>query len=114
MTTTLIGSRATRAAALRERLGHPVVDADGHWIETAPVMKGFFLDYVKDLGGTDLAARFEAAGGLDYDDTVLRPWSEMSDADRQAQWTTRPPWWTLPAANTLAVSYTHLTLPTKA
>ena len=30
MTTTLIGSRATRAAALRERLGHPVVDADGH------------------------------------------------------------------------------------
>jgi len=108
MTTTLIGSRATRAAALRERLGHPVVDADGHWIETAPVMKGFFLDYVKDLGGTDLAARFEAAGGLDYDDTVLRPWSEMSDADRQAQWTTRPPWWTLPAANTLDRATAHL------
>ncbi len=34
-----IGSRATRAASLRAEMGHPVVDADGHWIETAPVMK---------------------------------------------------------------------------
>ena len=49
------------ASELREEIGHPVVDADGHWIETAPVMKDFFLDFVKDLGGGDLAARFEAA-----------------------------------------------------
>ena len=74
---------ATRAASLRAEMGHPVVDADGHWIETAPVMKGFFLDYVKDLGGADLMARFEASGGLDYDDTVLRPWSEMSEEGRR-------------------------------
>ena len=58
------------ASELREEIGHPIVDADGHWIETAPVMKGFFLDFVKDLGGGDLAARFEAAGGLDYDDSL--------------------------------------------
>jgi predicted TIM-barrel fold metal-dependent hydrolase len=108
VSTPVIGSRATRAAAIRDRLGHPVVDADGHWIETAPVMKGFFLDYVKDLGGADLAARFEAAGGLDYDDTVLRPWSGMSESDRRAQWVTRPPWWTLPAANTLDRATAHL------
>ena len=62
---------ATRAARLRSQMGHPVVDADGHWIETAPLLKGFFLDFVKELGGKDLAARFEAAGGLDYDDTVF-------------------------------------------
>ena len=62
-----IGSRSTRSARIRSDLGHPVVDADGHWIETAPVMKEFFLDFVRDLGGGDLAARFEAAGGLDYD-----------------------------------------------
>ncbi len=103
-----IGSRATRAASLRAEMGHPVVDADGHWIETAPVMKGFFLDYVKDLGGADLMARFEASGGLDYDDTVLRPWSEMSEEGRRAQWTPRPPWWTLPAANTLDRATAHL------
>jgi hypothetical protein len=73
MTNAPSGSPSTRSARIRSELGHPVVDADGHWIETAPVMKEFFLDYVKSLGGGDLAARFEAAGGLDYDDTVLRP-----------------------------------------
>ena len=98
----------SRAAALRSEIGHPIVDADGHWIETAPVMKGFFLDFVKDLGGRDLVARFEAAGGLDYDDTVLRPWSALSHAQRDKIWATRPPWWTLPAANTLDRATAHL------
>mgnify|MGYP001188325490 CR=1 FL=1 len=96
------------ASELREEIGHPVVDADGHWIETAPVMKGFFLDFVKDLGGGDLAARFEAAGGLDYDDTVLRPWSALDESERRNTWATRPPWWTLPAANTLDRATAHL------
>ena len=102
-------SKAYREAAqLREDMGHPVVDADGHWIETAPVMKGFFLDFVSDLGGGDLAARFEAAGGLDYDDTVLWPWSALSEKERRDTWATRPPWWTLPAANTLDRATAHL------
>ena len=104
----MIGSAESRSAKLRKQFGHPVVDADGHWIETAPVMKGFFLDFVKDLGGRDLAARFEAAGGLDYDDTVLRPWSRLSDDERRQLWTTRPPWWTLPASNTLDRATAHL------
>ena len=103
-----IGSRSTRSARIRSDLGHPVVDADGHWIETAPVMKEFFLDFVRDLGGGDLAARFEAAGGLDYDDTVLRPWGALSEEARQESWATRPPWWTLPAANTLDRATAHL------
>jgi len=108
MTLASIGRRDTRSAKIRAGLDHPVVDADGHWIETAPVMKGFFLDFVKDLGGGDLAARFEAAGGLDYDDTVLRPWSALSEAERRVLGTPRPPWWTLPAANTLDRATAHL------
>ena len=96
------------SAAIRSRLPHPVVDADGHWIETAPVIKSFFLDFVRDLGGPALMQRFEAAGGIDYDETVLRPWSRLSDAEHRASWTTRPPWWTLPAANTLDRATAHL------
>ena len=46
--------------------------------------------------------------GLDYDDTVLRPWSALSESQRRAIWTTRPPWWTLPAANTLDRATAHL------
>jgi predicted TIM-barrel fold metal-dependent hydrolase len=103
-----IGSRATRAAALRERLGHPVVDADGHFIETGPVLKDFVREYVESFGGGDLAARFEKLGGVDYDETVLRPWSRLSEAERRASWTTRPPWWSLPAANSLDRATAHL------
>lgn len=101
-------SRRTRAAGVRARLGHPVVDADGHLIETAPVFQPFFLDYVKDIAGGDMAARFEAAGGMDYDETVLRPWGALSDAQRRANWSTRPPWWSLPATNSLDRATAHL------
>ncbi|HEX2486423.1 MAG TPA: amidohydrolase family protein [Myxococcota bacterium] len=103
-----IGSRATKAAALRERLGHPVVDADGHYIETGPALKEFVREYARDAGGGDLAERFERVGGIDYDETVLRPWSRLSDAERRATWATRPPWWSLPAANSLDRATAHL------
>lgn len=98
----------TRSARIRADLGHPVIDADGHLIETIPVFHGFFLDYVKGLGGGDLAARFEAAGGMDFDDMVLRPWSALSEQRRREIWATRPSWWSLPAANTLDRATAHL------
>jgi len=97
-----------RSAEIRARLPHPVVDADGHWIETAPAVKRFFVEYVQAIGGGDLAARFERAGGIDYDETVLRPWSRLSDAERRALWATRPPWWSLPAENTRDRASAHL------
>jgi hypothetical protein len=96
-----IGSGDTTSGRIRARLDHPVIDADGHLIETAPVFKNFLVDYAKQIGGGDIAARFEKAGGIDYDETVLRPWSALSDEQRRALWTTRPPWWTFPASNTL-------------
>lgn len=103
-----IGSGSTRSAQIRRQLGHPIIDADGHVIETLPVFRSFFLDFVKDLGGGDLAARFEAAGGMDFDDMVLRPWSALSEARRRELWTTRPSWWSLPAAHTLDRATAHL------
>jgi predicted TIM-barrel fold metal-dependent hydrolase len=101
-------SGPSRSARIRRALGHPVVDADGHFIETLPVFRTFFLDYVKDLGGGDLAARFEASGGMDFDSMVLRPWSALSEARRRELWATRPSWWSLPAANTLDRATAHL------
>jgi len=89
------------AARLRARLGHPVVDADGHLIETAPVFMPFFEDYVREIAGGDMVERFRAAGGMDFDDMVLRPWSRLSWEERRATWATRPSWWSLPAGNTL-------------
>jgi predicted TIM-barrel fold metal-dependent hydrolase len=98
----------SRSDEIRTSLDHPVVDADGHLIETIPVFDAFFLDYVKDIGGGDLAARFEAAGGMDFDDMVLRPWSALTETRRREIWATRPSWWSLPAANTRDRATAHL------
>jgi len=96
-----IARRRSRSTAIREQLSHPVVDADGHYIESAPVFKHFLRDYVSDIAGGDLAKRFEQAGGMDYDEMVLRPWGALSWEERRAAWHTRPPWWTHPTRNTL-------------
>jgi len=103
-----VGGRDTDAARLRARLGHPVVDADGHVIETAPVFLPFFEDYVRTIAGGDMVKRFRAAGGMDFDEMVLRPWSNLSWDERRRSWATRPSWWSLPAANTLDRATAHL------
>jgi hypothetical protein len=33
---------STEAGKLRSRLDHPIIDADGHWIEYLPVMREEF------------------------------------------------------------------------
>ncbi|HLG89954.1 MAG TPA: amidohydrolase family protein [Alphaproteobacteria bacterium] len=102
-------TKQTRAAEIRRSLGHPVVDSDGHYIETMPILKPYLVESVRELAGKDLADKVAAgAAGMDYDDTVLRPWSQLNDAQRRANWISRPPWWSLPAANTLDRATSHL------
>ena len=48
----------TRTGAdIRARLGHPVIDGDGHLIEFTPVL----LDYIAKVGGHEVAERYAAA-----------------------------------------------------
>ena len=50
-------------ADIRAKLNHPVVDSDGHMMETSFAV----LDFVKQVGGAEIAARYEAM--LRDDDT---------------------------------------------
>jgi predicted TIM-barrel fold metal-dependent hydrolase len=83
-------SGPTRSAAIRAKLAHPIVDADGHAIEYGPL----FFEHLKRAGGAKLAERFYArlaAGG----------WDKMTPDDRRHRRTTRPSSWAHPAKNTL-------------
>ncbi|MDX1484514.1 MAG: amidohydrolase family protein [Alphaproteobacteria bacterium] len=82
--------RPTRSAEIRARLGHPVVDADGHAIETGRV----FLDYLKQTAGPKLTERYVQA----LDDGG---WFGMSPDERRRQRVFRPSSWTLPTENTV-------------
>ena len=90
-------STATRkndspSAKVRARLGHPVIDADGHMIELTPLL----IDYVRQVGGAEVARRYEESPALNslYRQQVLR----TSVKDRRDSWATLTPWWGQAAA----------------
>jgi hypothetical protein len=43
----------SKSLEIRERLSHPILDGDGHWIEFEPAV----LDCLKDVAGVDMVAR---------------------------------------------------------
>ncbi len=76
------------SAAIRARLDHPVIDSDGHMVEfLAPIE-----DYVKAIGGSKFAVSFPRA--------VQRMVGE-SNEERRRRGGVCPPWWNLPAKNSL-------------
>jgi predicted TIM-barrel fold metal-dependent hydrolase len=46
------------AQDIRQKVGHPIVDGDGHVVETSAVI----LDYVKQIAGADVARQYEQMG----------------------------------------------------
>jgi predicted TIM-barrel fold metal-dependent hydrolase len=84
----------SKSAALRARLNHPVVDSDGHLVEYVPVLS----EYLQKAGGNDAVKAFRSA----FKSTYLGfDWYKMSPADRHDQWARRPPFYVVPARNTL-------------
>jgi predicted TIM-barrel fold metal-dependent hydrolase len=76
-------------AALRAKLNHPIIDADGHLLEIEPV----FQDYLKEVGGAEMARRFPVEG------EAGRPWAGWTRMSRDERRDTRTPaagWWGLP------------------
>jgi hypothetical protein len=78
------------AARLRERLGHPVIDSDGHWVEFGPQL----YDYLKRFGGS------KAVEGFKKRPTEVWHLS-IPLAERRERRLDQPIWWGMPTRNTL-------------
>jgi predicted TIM-barrel fold metal-dependent hydrolase len=72
-----------RAADIRARLKHPVIDGDGHWMEPIPV----FLEYLGQVGGPGAVDRMRAMWRR------ADSWYRASPAERQQQRLRRRIWW---------------------
>ena len=83
---------------LLRRIDHPIVDADSHQLETVPVL----LDYLRDVGGTDMPDRFLAF--LKHQRRTF----DMNAAERLDTRTSMPVWWPIPTENTLDRATTQL------
>jgi predicted TIM-barrel fold metal-dependent hydrolase len=78
-------------AAIRARLGHPVIDGDGHWVEFDPV----FAERMRKVGGDLAADGFLAAM------KATRDALGMSVAERKRRRIAQPAFWSRQAENTL-------------
>ena len=93
-------NRALGAQA-RERLDHPVVDADGHSQEFLPAIN----EYLTKMGiSVDVYGLIAGLMGPDTD-----RWSQLSQSEREHVRAMRPPWWATPMRNTL--DFATATLP---
>ena len=80
-----------RGADIRAKFDHPVIDADGHVVEVAPV----YEEYVAKVAGPDLRDEIM--------ETIKRStghWYELTDAERFEGHVPRPAFWVHPAKNT--------------
>jgi predicted TIM-barrel fold metal-dependent hydrolase len=90
-----VKSAPSPSSLVRSRLSHPVIDSDGHFLESVPT----FLDYLRAEAGSDLAGRFHAAWGASH--IANLSWYALSPDERRDQRAVRAPWWALPTRNTL-------------
>jgi predicted TIM-barrel fold metal-dependent hydrolase len=79
-------SRASRSAAVRARLEHPVIDGDGHWLEPVPIA----LDYLRQVAGPAVVDRYVKKA-------TEAGWYEWTPAERLDRRVHRPTWWGEPA-----------------
>lgn len=84
------------SAAVRARLPYPVIDTDLHTVEFGPVLE----DYIHKVGGSKIVDDFRrsVSRGLGY---LNNDWYDLTPQQRLDIRAPRPPWWALPAKNTL-------------
>src|SRR5207302_2518079 len=88
-------SMSETSAQIRERLGHPVIDIDGHMAEYFPVLAPYLEREGLSLDHPTLRRLLPAYGGTD------KTWHEQTPEERAATRTPRGPWWSSPAAKTI-------------
>ena len=76
---------------IRKRIGHPVIDADGHWPQVGPSLN----DYLKEVAGPEVVNSFRRRGGYFQKSLTMTP--EERAQTRRAQ----EAFWGVPAKNTL-------------
>src|SRR5947199_6383445 len=87
----MVANRQTEARKLRSRLNHPIIDADGHWLEYAPLMREEF----RRIGG-DAAEEALAIASQRVPNSL-----RLSLAERRRRRIGQEAFWSSPSENVL-------------
>jgi predicted TIM-barrel fold metal-dependent hydrolase len=83
------------SAEIRRRLGHPVIDIDGHMVEHLPTLAPYIEQEGLSLDHPALRRLLPPVGGAD------KGWHDQTPQERAATRTPRGPWWGSPARRTI-------------
>ena len=92
---------------IRDEVGHPIIDADGHLLEFSTCLRDRILETALEVGGPVLARKVEATN-LTWDEDRLNAWARLSDDTRRDEWAPCMAWWGTP---TIAVDRASAHLP---
>ena len=85
-----MAAASSKSAAIRAKLTHPIIDADGHLIEVTPVL----YDHVRAEGGEEVVRRLKA-------EIEQSHWTRLSPGERRGARVPAITWWLVPAKNGL-------------
>src|SRR5688500_20396296 len=91
---------------VRSQLDHPVVDADGHFVEMAPVLHEEIVATLEDLGGPMLRDRYLAGAVRPTDTSTILQGRTL--AGGRDTWSAMPSWWGWPVENVRDRAPAHL------
>jgi len=98
-------SNRSSAASTRRSLDHPIIDADGHFVELSPIVDDHLAAHLEAQGGNELRDRYLKGRMTPFDtSTVLRGRGAGSRQD----WRAMPSWWGWQTRNTLDRATSHL------
>lgn len=80
------------AEAIHARLSHPVLDADGHWIEFEPAA----MEYLHKVGGDKIVERYKKVANQFGN----KKWAQTPATERRERRMLQPGWWGVPTKNT--------------
>jgi len=81
---------ATKSSQVRQQLKHPVIDADGHWLDLFPI----FYDYLAEVAGPAAVDAYRSQHKR------TTHWYAASPEQRARERIHRQSWWTLPTSTT--------------
>jgi predicted TIM-barrel fold metal-dependent hydrolase len=94
------------AAAVRDAVGHPIIDADGHFVELGPILDDELDAALEELGGSSLRDRFHA-GRVTPTDTAANA-ADRADPTVRHEWRAMPSWWGWPTHDARDRATAHL------
>jgi predicted TIM-barrel fold metal-dependent hydrolase len=96
----------TKAAQVRARVDHPIIDADGHFVEIGPILQDELLASLEEFGGVGLRDRFLASRTAPTD--TASNLADRAEPSIREQWRAMPSWWGWPTHDARDRATAHL------